>query len=469
MANAFEEGNGMTKRIGNLAVAGAVAVLASVASPVPALAQGAAYPRLPDRPLPDVNRPSGIRDVATLGMHDALARCDEDAFYDAKNRLVDFLDGEIAAGRASPDMVSDRQLAWEAVFPEPCEPGRAGQSYRIGATWQPIRDIRFRGNFTRSVRAPAIVELFAPASRVLVEETGIGVTRDGAIGHAPDRDAGLTDGSISTVGLGAAVHLGTFSFYGSYQNGSGRTLFDLAPIQGGFNGVVFGQLSEAQSAGIGSGLASLVGSTRTEVSRFRLGGDMEIASPAPRTRVFFAYDYFRDVRTHEMNATGTVVFPTQTIEFSQERRQRISDNFFAAGLGAEARIPLTPDGADGGAGLSARVIGVVEGYLLDSNLNSHERNLSNFGPASDRDFTIDIEQSEQDFGVTARGQINFEYVVSPQFAIFVGGTGAWFSQGGAVFNPNSGDQVSTGGLSTAQVDGEFWSYGAIVGVRFPIR
>jgi hypothetical protein len=184
--------------------------------------------------------------------------------------------------------------------------------------------------------------------------------------------------------------------------------------------------------------------------------------------VFFAYDYFRDVRTHEMSATGTVVFPTQTIEFSQERRQRISDNFFAAGLGGETRIPLTPDIASG-EGLSMRLSGVVQGFWLDSNLNSHERNLSNFGPASDRDFTIDIEQSDQDFGVTARGQINLEYVVSPQFAVFTGGTAEWFSGGGAVFNPSSGDQVSTGGLSTARVDGEFWSYGAVVGVRFPIR
>jgi len=457
----------MTKRTGNLAVAGAAAVLMAVASPVPAMAQGSTYPRLPDKPLPDVNLPSGVREVATLDMHSALARCDEDAFYDAKNRLVDFLDGEIAAGRASPDMVSDRQLAWEAVFPEPCDPGW-DQSRTVGATWQPIRDIRFRGNFTRSVRAPAIVELFAPASRVFTEETGIGVTRDGALGQAPDRDAGVTNGSISTIGLGAAVHLGRFSFFGSYQNGSGRTLFDVPPIQGGFNGVVFGQLSEAQSSGIGSGLASLRGATRTEVSRFRLGGDVEIVSPTPRTRVFFAYDYFRDVRTHEMNATGTVVFPTQTIEFSQERRQRISDNFFAAGLGGETRIPLTPDIASG-EGLSMRLSGVVQGFWLDSNFSSHERNLSNFGPASDRDFTIDIEQSDQDFGVTARGQFNFEYVVSPQFAVFAGGTAEWFSGGGAVFNPSSGDQVSTGGLSTARVDDEFWSYGAVVGVRFPLR
>jgi outer membrane receptor protein involved in Fe transport len=39
-------------------------------------------------------------------------------------------------------------------------------TYTIGATWQPIQDITFRGNFTRSVRAPAITELFNPTSQI---------------------------------------------------------------------------------------------------------------------------------------------------------------------------------------------------------------------------------------------------------------------------------------------------------------
>jgi iron complex outermembrane recepter protein len=37
-------------------------------------------------------------------------------------------------------------------------------TYTLGATWQPIRDITFRGNYTRSVRSPAITEYFNPLS-----------------------------------------------------------------------------------------------------------------------------------------------------------------------------------------------------------------------------------------------------------------------------------------------------------------
>jgi outer membrane receptor protein involved in Fe transport len=37
-------------------------------------------------------------------------------------------------------------------------------SWTLGGSWAPIRDIEFRGNFTKSFRAPAITELFLPVS-----------------------------------------------------------------------------------------------------------------------------------------------------------------------------------------------------------------------------------------------------------------------------------------------------------------
>lgn len=39
-------------------------------------------------------------------------------------------------------------------------------TWTVGATWNPIRDITIRGNFTRSVRAPAITEFFNPTSQI---------------------------------------------------------------------------------------------------------------------------------------------------------------------------------------------------------------------------------------------------------------------------------------------------------------
>jgi outer membrane receptor protein involved in Fe transport len=48
-------------------------------------------------------------------------------------------------------------------------------TYSIGLDWSPIQDVRLRGSFNRSVRAPNIVELFTPAT----------VGLDGTYGHDP--------------------------------------------------------------------------------------------------------------------------------------------------------------------------------------------------------------------------------------------------------------------------------------------
>jgi outer membrane receptor protein involved in Fe transport len=39
-------------------------------------------------------------------------------------------------------------------------------TYTLGGAWQPIRDITLRGNYTRSVRSPAITEYFNPTSQI---------------------------------------------------------------------------------------------------------------------------------------------------------------------------------------------------------------------------------------------------------------------------------------------------------------
>lgn len=38
-------------------------------------------------------------------------------------------------------------------------------TYNIGSTWSPVRDIRFRGNYARAVRAPNLSDLFTPPSQ----------------------------------------------------------------------------------------------------------------------------------------------------------------------------------------------------------------------------------------------------------------------------------------------------------------
>ncbi|WP_404367827.1 TonB-dependent receptor domain-containing protein [Sphingomonas sp. MMS24-J45] len=53
---------------------------------------------------------------------------------------------------------SYRNLAGQVITPK--AEGKVGTIYSLAGTWRPIRDIQFRGNFTRSLRQPSIVELF---------------------------------------------------------------------------------------------------------------------------------------------------------------------------------------------------------------------------------------------------------------------------------------------------------------------
>lgn len=77
-------------------------------------------------------------------------------------------------------------------------------SYSGTATWSPIEDIRFRGTYSRAVRAPNIGELFSAQSQTfpsgLVDPcTGLGATGGGAIGDNCRADPGVA-ANIATNG-----------------------------------------------------------------------------------------------------------------------------------------------------------------------------------------------------------------------------------------------------------------------------
>lgn len=59
-------------------------------------------------------------------------------------------------------------------------------TYKVGASWEPVADLKFRGNYARAVRAPNIAELFSPLNVVL---TNLAV--DPCAGAAPTTNANL--------------------------------------------------------------------------------------------------------------------------------------------------------------------------------------------------------------------------------------------------------------------------------------
>ena len=59
-------------------------------------------------------------------------------------------------------------------------------TYKVGGTWEPIADLKFRGNYARAVRAPNIGELFTPLTTGLTN-----LSLDPCAGAAPTTNANL--------------------------------------------------------------------------------------------------------------------------------------------------------------------------------------------------------------------------------------------------------------------------------------
>src|SRR3546814_6499808 len=85
-----------------------------------------------------------------------------------------------------------------------------------------------------------------------------------------------------------------------------------------------------------------------------------------------------------------------------------------------------------------------------TDLTSVERNLCNFCPASDRDFIIAIDDSDDGFGFHGEVGAALELRLSPAVSLFVGGSADYWSSVGAIFNPSSGDEVFFDGLNRSE-------------------
>src|SRR3546814_20333859 len=94
-----------------------------------------------------------------------------------------------------------------------------------------------------------------------------------------------------------------------------------------------------------------------------------------------------------------------------------------------------------------------------TDLTSVERNLCNFCPASDRDFIIAIDDSDDGFGFHGEVGAALELRLSPAVSLFVGGSDDYWSSVGAIFNPRSADEVCFDGLSATLCNEDVWPWG----------
>ena len=79
-------------------------------------------------------------------------------------------------------------------------------AYTLGGTIAPIRDVQFRGNFTRSFRAPAITELFLPQSPTFVRPPDLCTLQNRNAGPVPETRAANCNAFLAATGNDPATY-----------------------------------------------------------------------------------------------------------------------------------------------------------------------------------------------------------------------------------------------------------------------
>lgn len=137
-------------------------------------------------------------------------------------------------------------------------------TWKVGGTWAPVDDIKFRGNYQRAVRAPNIGELFAP---VVTGLTNLSV--DPCAGAAPTTNANLR---AVCLAQGAPV-----ASIGSIQNPSA----DQANATGGGNPNIRPETAKTLTAGVVIQPRNLVSGLTISVDYYNIKVSNAITSATP--------------------------------------------------------------------------------------------------------------------------------------------------------------------------------------------
>ncbi|MEM8695744.1 MAG: hypothetical protein AAGE05_06945 [Pseudomonadota bacterium] len=290
-----------------------------------------------------------------------------------------------------------------------------------------------------------------------VPSTGIGFQRDGAPGTAPERFA--TEGSDNFGYSQFEVSVRSPNWYADilYGDGDSRASSSIPGNSDVDSGIVYGELSPGGRSGSATpfGLDSEI---ETDIETIGVRGGHTVFSEENLSLIFRLSAEFSAMfadRDYVSMAQGSGVSGGTTFSFRQDRAQDVDD--FRVLLGIMAQTQFNPRGT-----FSPWVRGRVGAYYYDTDLESVENNSSNFGPAADQAFTVTIEDSRSGVGFASSASAGIDVNVTDDFAIGIGGGVDYLSDVGAIFNPNSGDQVFFDGLTTELRTEDMWTWYGMV-------
>lgn len=363
----------------------------------------------------------------------------------------------------------DADTGMEVQPEEDVDPGALylldGGSYRVVVDGETVREISVIGTGSETFRiglppsTPSDTGFlpgggyFAPRltfGQANIPTSGIGFRRAGSPGESPETFAGMTEGRIPSWTAGAEISLSGFFLDLFYGEGDSSGSFDIAGESGVDSGAVYGDLSPSGRSGIATPFG-LTGMTSIDLNRFGLRGEVPLGFLQTHPKDSFRPTVYAGYTHYDLDYRGFAGFTDSSYDFSQERAQEIGESYFDVGLGGRILAPL-------GESVFFHLGAYAGGYYRDSELNSIERNTCNFCPAEDQDFTISIDESESGFGFAGGASASLELRLSRSVSLMARGSADYRSQVGAVWNPNSGDQVFYDALSTDFMTEDTWSW-----------
>lgn len=378
-------------------------------------------------------------------------------------------------GLFSPESAEAIKDRVENAAARPCPPEGApkevGALPQSGSPLAAVAAVQENRRVRMAERAALLLNVYYLAS--LIPRDNIGVRRDGAPGAALEADAGQTPRRVNGFGISAGfqtkiAHDFDLRLSGSYEKGDAKNTID-SPATGAQRvdtGIVYGRLSNG-SSGIIAGFGG-TGSAKVDLDEWGVsaeaGWQIGDSSYIPYTvglRALVGTEYKRSERTHAMSIASSGVSAGTTFSFSQSRLQRLEENYYGLSLGLEAEIPICPD-AD------VQLFGKGGPYRVDSRFMGTERNTANFGPMGNRDLTLTFDEEDSKWGARFETGAGVQYHLSDTLTISGKVRYEYRSDVGAIFNPNSGDQVffegKTSGLT--RQDWQAWDAGVGLQLRF---
>jgi outer membrane receptor protein involved in Fe transport len=137
--------------------------------------------------------------------------------------------------RQSGDAPDVRLLSGNTITQE--SPGTWNTIWSIAGSWRPVRDVTFRGNVTRSIRQPSIVELFLGGQPAFTGVSDPCSTGNINLGTRPTTRRANCEAAVIAAGLatnqaGAAAFLNTYVPSGANITGTFAGSPDLQPERG---------------------------------------------------------------------------------------------------------------------------------------------------------------------------------------------------------------------------------------------